>query len=485
MSIKGFKRKFPPLEILSKEEVDQIKMATLDILKETGITLNHKGALKLLEKNDCTIDYDNERVRFPEGLTEECLRRCPSSFRLKTRDPNKDIVIGRNSVHFMAAPGLGIADARTGEFKVPTEQEYIEGVKILDALENQAFLPAYTPYFGYEGVPEIMKMTMGFLQGIRYSAKFPTEGNSNRNWEFHTRIAKVAKTEMTSCSMQVSPPLTIGAESVEATFNLLENDFPTGVDTGPVMGATAPSTIAGAIAQFNAELIAGIILIQVKKPYSRVLVWGFPNPQNMQTGAPNFGNIANSLHNVSVNQIWRDYGVPLRNTACAYTNSKKVDWQNGMERAIPAILAAVSGASWVHLHGGLHGELSFNPELAILDDDMAGMIGRFIEGVDVNEETIALDLINSVGPVPGNFLDKRHTLNWWKGEQYTQKSADTLTYQEWKRTGKKDCIDYARERKKKILAEHKVSVPLTEEQNEEINNIIKEAEGYYKKLGKL
>lgn len=485
MARKGFKRNFPPLEILSKEDVEQIKKSTLDILKETGMTIEHKGALKMLEKNDCIVNYDTFRVRFPEGLVNECISRCPSSFRVKARDPKDDIIFGGNSVYFKAGPGMDIANVRTGEHRTATKQEYIDAVRVLDALENVDWFSCYTPYFGYLGVPEVMKMTMGFVQDIKYSTKITGLGFANYNWDFNFRIAKIAGTEVMCPAFMVSSPLTLSEFAVEAGLKALEYDFPIGVDTGSVMGATAPATIAGAISEFNAELIAGIVLAQVKKPYCRVYVWGFPNPQNMRTGAPYFGNISSALFNVANNQIWRSYGIPCRNTAPLYTNSKLTDFQNGIERGIPAILSALSGASTINLHGGMYGEIAHSPVQAILDDDVAGMIGRFIEGVSVNDDTLALDLINSVGPVPGHFLDKKHTYNWWQKEQYTAKYADLLTYPEWERNGRKDCIYYAEEKLKKILSEHEVSIKLTAAQEEEINEVIKELYNFYLEKGDL
>jgi len=485
MARKGFKRKFPPLEILTKEDVEQIKIATLDILKETGMTIEHKGALKLLEENDCMVDYDNMRARFSEGLIQECLRRCPSSFRVKARDPNNDLIFGGNTVYFKSSPGMYYLDLDTWEHREATKQEYIDAVKVLDSLEHHDWFSCYTPYFGYKGVPEVMKMTMGLVQRIKYSTKFSGLCWANYNWEYNFRIAKAAGTEVLSDGFIVAPPLVLSEQAVETAFRAIKSGFTIGVDTGSLFGSTTPATLAGAMAEFNAELIAGLVLIQLKKPYSRAFVWGFPNPQNMRTGAPNFGNIASSLFNVANNQIWRDYGVPLRNTASVYTNSKKIDFQNGIERGIPAMLSALSGANSIHLYGGVYGELSYSPIQSILDDDLAGMIGHFIEGVSVNDETIALDLIHSVGPVPGHFLDKKHTFKWWQKEQYISKTADELTYPEWERAGKKDCIYYAKERMKKILAKHEVSIKLTPEQEEEINEIVKEAEYFYKKRGDI
>lgn len=485
MARKGFQRNFSPFEILSKESVSQIKKATLDILKETGMTIEHDKALKMLEKNDCMVDYDTKRVKFPEGLVEECLRRCPSTFRVKARDPKNDLIFGGNTVYFKSSPGMDYVDIETGEHRTATEKDYIEAVRVLDALENHDWYSCYTPYFGYRGVPEVMKMTMGLYQRLKYSTKFTGLCFANYNWEFNFRIAKAAATEIMCPAFMASSPLALSEFAVEAGFKTIEYGFPCGVDTGSVLGASAPATIAGALAEFNAELIAGIVLIQLKKPYSRVFIWGFPNPQNMRTGAPYFGNITCSLMNVSNNQIWRDYGIPLRNTASVFTNSKLIDFQNGIERGIPAILSAISGASSVHLYGGMYGEITHSPIQSILDDDLAGMIGRFIEGFAVNDETIALDLIHSVGPVPGHFLDKKHTYKWWKKEQYIQKYADILTYPEWERAGKRDCIYYAKEKMKKILAEHEVSKKLTEKQEGEIAEIIREEEDYYRKRGDI
>jgi len=115
-----------------------------------------------------------------------------------------------------------------------------------------------------------------------------------------------------------------------------------------------------------------------------------------------------------------------------------------------------------------------------LDDDLAGMVGRFMEGVGVNDETLAINLIDEVGPIPGYFLNKEHTRKWWGLEQFVPKAADRLTYPEWIQTGKKACLDYAKERMEEILATHKVT-PLSPGQEEDVERILDEARNYYRK----
>jgi trimethylamine--corrinoid protein Co-methyltransferase len=144
-----------------------------------------------------------------------------------------------------------------------------------------------------------------------------------------------------------------------------------------------------------------------------------------------------------------------------------------------ALTAALSGANIIALHGGVTAELSYHPIQAILDDDIACLVGRTIEGVEVTPETMAIEVINEVGPIPGHFLDKEHTRRWWKKEHFMPKAADMLSYPEWLRKGRKKALEYAKDRMEEILKTHKPK-PLSEDENREIDEILREAREYYK-----
>jgi trimethylamine--corrinoid protein Co-methyltransferase len=124
--------------------------------------------------------------------------------------------------------------------------------------------------------------------------------------------------------------------------------------------------------------------------------------------------------------------------------------------------------------------LTAHPVQAVLDDDIAGMIGRFIQGEIISEETIATELIKEVGPIPGHYLGKTHTRQWWRKEQFIPQSADRLTYPEWLQQGKKQALDYARERVEAILAEPERTY-LSPSQEADIARILQEARVYYQK----
>ena len=185
---------------------------------------------------------------------------------------------------------------------------------------------------------------------------------------------------------------------------------------------------------------------------------------------------------MAYNQIWHSfYKIPINNTGSAFSNSKLIDYQLGAEKLPLATASALSGANLIVLHGGVTAELAYNPILAIIDDDIAKTIGKIVEGFTINDETIGLDLIKDVGS-DGTFLNSKQTRTMWKTEDYMPKVFDKSSYQEWTNNGRKTVLDKAKQRYEEIIATHK-PLPLTDKQDEEIESILNEATGYYKKKG--
>lgn len=481
MALKGFLRGFKPFEIITEEQVELIHEGTLDVLFQSGVKIYNEKALKVFKQNDCKVDFDTKLVRFPPALVEECLRRCPSSFRVKSRNPDHDLVLGLNHVVFFNFPGRDIVDLSTGESRPPTRKEHIDLVTVLDALPTVHFINNY-PYFGYRGIPENMKELEGAAIRLNHSTKVTMEIANNDIDQFTFRMAKAIGTEIFA-NPNTSSPLTCYTDQTNACFLAAEYNLPSMIWDGATAGSTAPSSIAGAVVSSNAEVIPYIVLLQLLKPGARVAVANLVLPQNMRTGAPAFGDISISLHLVAYNQVWRRYGIPMVASSSGVSNSKIIGFQLAYEKTIPSLIAAISGASAVQIHSSVYGEITAHPIQAILDDDIAHMIGRFVEGLEVSEDSLAVDLINNIGPIPGHFLNQEHTRRWWNREQYVTRSADRLTYPEWESSGKKNEIDYARERMEEILSTHRVNPPLTPGEESEVESILKEAREYFRKAG--
>lgn len=476
MSRRGFKRNLKPLEILTEDQVQEMHQAVLTVLWDTGVRIESDWALKFLKKEGCRVDEDNMRVRFPADLVEQCIRQAPGSYQVKAPDPANDLLVGGETMYYSHTSGMETIDLDSFEPRQPTRAEYIDCVRVLDALPYLDHLGCY-PYFGYEGIPSLMAIPEGVALHMQYSTKHQAGCCSNDCEIFTIQMAQAVDHEFTG-TIGASPPLTWGPEPVIAAKRLVEAGLPLSTVDGGMMGGTGPATIPGSVVVSSVEQMAMLVLVQLLKPGHRIMVGHFSLPLNMFTGSPAFGQVGASLSNLIFNQLWRHYQIPIGNGSPGYVAAKTIDYQAGYEKGIAGLASAVSGVNSMLLHFGVSSELTAHPVQAVMDDDIAGMIGRFVEGVVISEETIATDLINEVGPIPGHFLSKAHTRQWWKKEQFVPRSADRLTYPEWLQKGKKQALDYAQERVEAILAEPKERY-LTPEQESDLERILQEARAYY------
>jgi len=476
--MRRFTRKFKPLQILPEHEIESIHKSTLHVLENVGVKFESIKALKLLKKSGCSVDEESSIVKFPPSLVEECLRKCPSNFTIKARNPNHTLQLGGNLLHFYNSVGMQIVDLETWEPRAAKMFEQNDGVRILDALDNLHLVNTYTPYMDIEGIHPSMLLLETLSSRLKNTTKVTASGYSSESEIFAIDMANEIGTELLGTVM-AGPPLRYYEDACNAAFRYVEAGYSIFLSSGGSYGATAPATIAGSTVTNNAELAAGIVLIQLIRPGTGVIVVDFTFPMNMQHGIPVFGTLGSALHNTMFCQIWRQYGVPTVVASSGYSNAKRPDFQCAHEKTFAGLIAALSGASVVSMHGGIFAELSYHPVQSILDDDIANMIGRFLEGTEVNEETLAVDLIEMIGPGPGHYLDSTHTLGWWKKELFKPKTADWLPYDHWLQGEKKTAIDYAYQQMDDILANHRMAVPLTPDQEDSINRIMDEARKYY------
>jgi len=476
---KGFTRNFEPIKILTDSQVEQIHRSSLIVLEEVGFNYNSKKALKLLEKNGCKVDYEASVAKIPATLVEECIKRCPSNFFVRSRDPEKSVMFGANTLYFMNSAGARYSDIKTGIVTMPTMEQNNQAVIVSDALNSVHVFPSYTPYFEIEGVPPVMSCPVSCAQRMRFSTKPSRGAQPTGSFIWETKIAQAVGAQLLGC-VEGAAPLSLSEDAINAAFCYLDADFPIYIASGSIMGGSHPVTIAGATVSHNAELLAIIVLLQCIRPGCGVIANNFVSAMNMQTGELNFGTASIALHQMAYNQIWHYlYRIPINNTGSAFSNSKKIDYQTAAEKLPLAMCSALSGANMIVLHGGVTAELAYNPILAVIDDDVANTIGRIVESFDINSDTLGLNVIREVGVSPGTFLNTKQTRTCWKTEDYITRVFDKSSYKEWLEGGKKTIIDKAEERMEEILVTHKPK-PLTPEEDKEIDRILDEARKYYK-----
>ena len=479
--IKGFTRRFKPLDLINDEEVEAIHRGALYVLEKTGMRIEHDGALELFAQNGCLVDFDNRRARIPPWLVEESIRMCPSNYLLKARDRDQDLMVGGNTVYFMQGMGMRYLDLDTWETRPAVGGEHRDAMIVGDALENLHLADGIFFYMEREGIPPVMVMLENLVSGLCNSSKAQQFGYQKDCEIFAIQIAQALGINLNP-ELDSACPLTIYEGAIEAAMRYIEADIPIQPTVVPAMGSEGPATHAGATVLSIAMVMAWTVLVQLIKPGAPMSVQLGSSPMNMQTGSPLFGTSGGAISTVLMNQILRKYQIPSCSASGFASNSKKIDYQVGYEKALGALIDALSGGHLLIFQGGSSGELAYHPVLSILDDDIAGWIGRFLEGVTVTDETLAIDLINQVGPIPGHYLGTAHTRDWWQKEQYLPKVADLEAYPVWIKSGKKDALELAKERMAEILETHKPT-PLTPDQEGAIGDIMAEARKYYRKRG--
>jgi len=481
--LKGFTRKFKPLEVLSEEEMEAIHRGSLDILETTGVRVEHERALKLMAKNGCKVDFEERMVRIPPWLVEDCLRKCPSNYMVKARDPQYDVRLGGNTLYFLQGMGMRYVDLDTWETRPATVKEHREAMIVADALENLHFDGAYEFYMERAGIPPCMVMLENLASGIRNSVKAEHFGYSLDCEKFAIKMAQELGITLHG-ELGSAVPLTFYAEVVEATFSYAEAGFPLQPCVCMTLGAEGPATLAASVVLENAQMMASVVMGQLIKPGIGISIQHAIKPMDMRRGTPRFSAASKALTTAMTNQLLRRYGIPSCTTAGYTSTSKKIDFQCGYEKALGTLASALSGGNIHIFQGGSGSELLYNPVLSILEDDIAGWVGRFLEGVVVNDEMLAVNLINEIGPIPGHYLNTAHTRKWWRKEQFIPKVADLEAYPVWLQSGKKDALALAKERMEEILATHKPK-PLTSREEQIVEDVLEEAREYYRKKGTI
>ena len=481
MPAKGIVRKFRPLEILTDEQVEQIHAAALDILQTTGVRVESEKARRIYEQGGAQVDHDDRRVRFPPGLVVECLRKCPPSFHMRALDRRNDLVVGGNVTYMSLFAGMRTVDLDTWEPRVPTIKDQDEACKIADGLEYVFASTSYTPYSEIADEPAAMMLPMTTWSRLKHFSKISRIGTTLGSHIWEIQMAQALGVDVYG-ALECQPPLTWAEDATDCGIACAEAGFPVEPGCAGSMGGAHPATLAGALALGIAEVMSATVLVQLVRPGNAVIVNAFDFPLNMRTGDFSFGAVGAFLFAAGWNQFWRKtYGIPVMNGSPGPTNAKSIDFQCGYEKSLGVLICCLTGAHIINYVGGVTAELVYHPVQSVLDNDVAGYIGRFLEGIKVDDETLPLDLIEETGPIPGFYLDKTHTRAWWKMEQFLPHAADLLTYTEWLRTGRKDAVKLATERAEHLLASWESKLPAGKEQ--ELDQILAECRQWYKQRG--
>ncbi|MFX0063039.1 MAG: trimethylamine methyltransferase family protein [Candidatus Hermodarchaeota archaeon] len=469
----GIKNKLPLLNILTKEQVEEVHQATLRLLEVTGVRVRSKQALDILDNAGCLINKKSEMVWIPSGIVEEQVKKSPSSFAWYSAHPNskEHIRLEPGRVNYTISHSPTHVIGLDGKRRQATFQDIADMTRLGDALEMM-----HVGGSGLSGTKEeidqgldrITASAIRFLYEIKNTSKpifVPPAGDTAEDFgDFFNIIRQdvddLRRRPCTWAWVNTVSPLTHDEIMTDYAIGFAMFGLPVLFCPEVMSGATGPATLGGVLVQHNAEVLSGVVMCQLAAEqfgmnHRPPIVYGTastimdPKTAQIALGAPEAG-----LLNALTAQMARYYKLPTRGTAgCA--DSKVLDAQAGQESAMNALMASMAGINViVDALGGLGPGVQANSYAAmIFHDENLRAISRILRGIEISDETLALSVIDAVAPQE-DYLGHAHTLKHFRTEYFFPKLFDRRDFEIFEKTEQKDIQAHALEMANKILADH-------------------------------
>ena len=462
------------LTALNSKELEAIHQATLRILGEIGIELTQPEAREILAGAGAKIQGD--RVLLPAALVDEQMVRCPNRVSVRGRG-GATVTLGDGRLYWHNMGGArDIYDHRSGAKRPAMLQDLRDSTRLLDALDS---VTSITPLFTPQDVPgELMSLAM-YRHSLAYTTK-PLQGPgvlTAAEVDYAVRMAAVigAPSEVLTLSVSSVSPLTFSDKVASAIIETARMGIGFGPLPCPTAGATSPLSLAGALTQQNAEVLAAVVLAQLVRPGLPIIYCGRLAMMEPRTISSVWGGVELGLASAATVQIGHLYGLPV-NVYGLSSNAHPPDLQNGYERALNAAIPALAGADELSGIGEMEAGVMSSFAQIVCDDEIAASVHRLRRGFAVNDDSLAVEVIAEVMDGSHNFLDQMHTVRYLRAKEVmVTRLADRRPWEEWDQAGRDEMVDRAQAEAERLLAEHEVS-PLREEQEEELDEIMLEAE---------
>jgi trimethylamine---corrinoid protein Co-methyltransferase len=452
----------PRLTVLNDAQMEQIHQATLEVLERTGIQITHPRALELLRGGGAHVD--GKRVRIPAWMVENALRTAQPRLVLGNRNGERKVFLeGNKSWYGPSVDCIDYLDPLTDERHRFVSDDCRVTVTVADALPNYSWV--MTIGMAADVHPDVADRVVA-KQCFTYTEKplvfCCKDTNSTRDiYEMALLIAGgEAKFRQAPTIVHYSEPispLVYYDPAIEKIIYCAEKGIPIINFPAPDGGATAPATYAGELVQGSAESLSGLVIAQLVRPGAPFVYGAFTTVMDMRTTIFSYGAPEMSLMAAGMAQMAQRYHLPFFGTA-GCSDSKFPDAQAAAETAFSLLSAGLAGANLVHDAGSWldHGSVA-SPGFMILVNEILNMVNQYVRGITVSDETLALDMMDRVGP-GGNYLNEEHTLKHFKDNWYST-LFDRTIYQNWVERGSKRFEERLRDRAAKVLKHQPAPLP--------------------------
>ena len=469
------------LKVLTDDQVEAIEEASFKMLEKTGVRFDSLDARKrLLKAGAVAHPTRKDVVTFPRSLVKETIKHILPYGTYCARDPKNDMKYDGETIYAHALGGNpSIMDLGTGELRGSTVEDVEKTTRIMDALEychsisNIVVATDVPPEMLVVKTQEaMMKNSSKCISG--YALNVESVDILAKMWACVTGgLEELRKRPLLDVYGSPSSPLTYDAHAADVIVRGAEYGIPVDLVPCPISGGTAPITIAGGLAQQNAELLAGVVLVQTVTNKIPIQYSGRLSIMDLRTGKNVWGMPEMALASAATVQIAHRYRM-IADVYGVTMDGNMFDMQAGIERMQGALLPALAGADNLSGMGGAW-ESAASYEMLVVDNEVFADVFRAARGFDVDADTLAVDVIDRVGHM-GNFLAQQHTMKYLKkGEIRNSALYDKRTAERARKEGVRPLQEVARDTVKKILKEHRPT-PLDKDVERELSKVVKDAE---------
>lgn len=465
----------PILSVLSPSQCEEILLAAQEVLERTGVTVHDKEARDILKNAGCWVD--GILVRIPSAVVDRALRSAPKRVTLcNNRTGSRDVLLEGHNAYFGTGSDTPFTiDPYTGKRQRSTKESVSNACKVIDALPNLDFVMSMGIV---QDVPPLISDRHQFEAQVLNTTK-PIVTTAHDIYGFADIIEMCEIIAGGAEELRRNPFMTLYAEPIsplqhawEAASKLIlaaRKGLPVVYTPCVMAGGTVPATMAGVLTQGLAESLSGLVLNQSTREGSPFIMGGVFTIMDMSTTIFSYASPEFNLLMASLADIAHYLKLPMFGTA-GCSDSNIVDEQAGIEAALSIAMTALSGPNLNHDVGYIEYGSTSSLEYLAINNDIIGMARRLVRGIQVTDETLALNIIDQVGP-GGHFLAEDHTLKHFKTETYYPSLINRQRYESWQKDGGKTLFERANERVKNII-ENYVPEPLPKDVQQKIRAIV-------------
>lgn len=455
-----FRNPYPPIEILTGDQLDRIHENSLKILADIGIRVIDGRSRSLLAAAGCMVDEAEEIVRFDPGLVEELVAHAPPTADLHARNPEYNLTLGGDEIIFSSVMCPPFANDLDRGRRAGTYEEMCDFVRLVHAINavHQAGGGGFEPL---DLPAETRHLDVGYAHATLTDKTWKSWSNGAERARDAIEMAKImmgfSEEELIARPVITAPintnsPLMIDTAMAEGIVEMARAGQPLVIAPFTMAGAMSPATEAGALSVQNAEALAGVVLAQAVRRGAPVVYGSYLTNVDMRSGSPLFGTPVFAKTTWASGQLARRYGLPFRSSL--NTGSNSVDAQAAYETEMSLWAAVTAHANILFGSAGwLEGGLSGSFEKLILDAEILQLVTESFRPMEVNDDTLGFDAIRDVGP-GGHFFGSPHTLERYEHAFYHPMLTDARNYETWDEQGRDTAEIRANGIWKRMLSEY-------------------------------